>query len=86
MIYENLQSAKLYMELKNGVPACIKDDSFIDTSVYHVLILDHLMQPQFVHKGHILFRHYLTRNLFLQGKTPRQIALNIKYIAFFNNP
>ena len=96
-LYDEIKHLLPYVEFVKGIPEFLEHDSYLDTGVRNCIVLDDLMSDA-KNDGRIgnLFTRgshhrnltvlYLTQNVFPQGKTCRDVALNTKYLVLFNNP
>jgi hypothetical protein len=93
---EFANSLPKHVELINGLSEIFDDENYFDPSVNNLLIIDDLMQEVSTDsKASALFTKgiphknvsvlFLVQNLFKQGKSMRDIALNCQYLIIFKN-
>ena len=96
-LYENLQKRIPYIEFVHGIPDYLHSSQFNGPDKRNLIILNDLMTEAKCDQRIVdLFTKgshhrnisivYLTQNVFPQGKACRDIALNMQYLALFNNP
>jgi hypothetical protein len=96
-LYADLKISLPRIEFIKGIPDQLDDQDFIDGTERLLIVFDDLMTEAkcdqriadlFTKGSHHrnMSVIYLTQNVFPQGKSCRDIALNTQYMVLFNNP
>jgi hypothetical protein len=95
--YEQMSKTLPNVEFVKGIPDDLELDSYFDTSVNNLIVLDNLMTVAknvnrladlFTKGSHhrSLSTIYVVQNLFAQGRASRDVSLNCQYMVLFNSP
>jgi hypothetical protein len=95
--YEQISRTIPNVEFVRGISDDLEQDSYFDTSVNNLIVLNDLMTvakndnrvSDLFTKGsrhRCLSTIYVVQNLFAQGRASRDVSLNCQYMVLFNSP